>query len=70
MRRPALLHHELTASSLGNVCQSCIAPLPVENGKSGGVRPFVQGGTHTGRRIRRFFQKPVAGVVVMPLLDI
>ena len=23
------------------------APLPVENGKSGGVRPFVQGGTHT-----------------------
>ena len=27
MRRPALLHHELTASSLGNVSQSCIAPL-------------------------------------------
>ena len=34
------------------------APLPVENGKSGGVRPFVQGGTHTGRRVRRFFKTP------------
>ena len=38
--------------------------------ESGRVKPFVQGGTHTGRRSRRFFQKPVAGVVVMPLLDI
>ena len=26
--------------------------------------------THTGRRIRRFFQKPVAGVVVVSFLDI
>ena len=50
MRRPALLHHELTASSLGNVCQSCIAPLPrgmvvIENR---GIEPFGTGGdTHT-----------------------
>ena len=41
-----------------------------KHGKSGGGRPFVQGWTHTGRRVRRFFQKPVAGVIVMPLLDI
>ena len=41
-----------------------------KHGKSGGGRPLVQGWTHTGRRVRRFFQKPVAGVIVMPLLDI
>ena len=27
MRRPTLLHHELTVSSLGSVCQSCTTPL-------------------------------------------
>ena len=47
MRRPALLHHELTASSLGNVCQSCIAPLHLNKT----LRDRVC--THTERRCRR-----------------
>ena len=33
-------------------------------------KPFDQGATHTGRRRRRFFQKPVAGLVVVSFLDI
>ena len=37
---------------------------------SGGGKPLVQGWTHTGRRRRRFFQKTVAGVVVVSFLDI
>ena len=30
-----------------------LAPLPV---KGGGGKPFVQGWTHTSRRVRRFFK--------------
>ena len=55
-------------ASLGKVCRR--RPCPPACGVKVVEKPFVQGGTHTGRRIRRFFQKPVAGVVVMPLLDI
>ena len=47
-----------------------MALLPPACGVKVVEKPFVQGGTHTGRRFRRFFQKPVASVVVMPLLDI
>ena len=47
MRRPALLHHELTASSLGNVCQSCIAPLPVEKWWGKTLCPGWDTHTHT-----------------------
>ena len=47
MRSPALLHHELTASSLGNVCQSCIAPLHLWK-KQREVEPLGTGfDTHT-----------------------
>ena len=33
MWRPTLLHHELTVSSLGIVCQSCTTPLPLYTNK-------------------------------------
>ena len=33
MWRPTLLHHELTVSSLGSVCQSCTTPLPLYTNK-------------------------------------
>ena len=54
-------------SSLAAELWTPCCPLPV---RSGGGKPFVQGWTHTGRRIRRFLQKPVAGVVVVSFLDI
>ena len=47
-----------------------MALLPPACGVKVVEKPFVQGGTHTDRRIRRFFQKPVAGVIVMSFLDI
>ena len=56
------------SDSTNSVTAPCLCK--VERGKSGGEKPFVQGGTHTDRRFRRLFQKPVASVVVMPLLDI
>ena len=58
-------------ASLRQVDVSSLTPLPVELGcRIGGKKPFAQGWTHTDRRLRRFFQKTVAGVVVVSFLDI
>ena len=59
-------------NSRGLLCMppAWLKKLVVRRGESGGGKPFVQGWTHTGRRIRRFLQKPVAGVVVVSFLDI
>ena len=46
------------------------SPAEVGWKRGGGREPFVQGWTHTSRRLRRFFQKTVAGVVVVSFLDI
>ena len=52
------------------VCPCWLKKLVEKRGKGGGGDPFAQGWTHTDRRIRRFFQKPVASVVVVSFLDI
>ena len=41
-------------ASLGKVCRR--RPCPPACGVKVVEKPFVQGGTHTGRRIRRFFK--------------
>ena len=65
--RPLSISWSEPGASLAHARNRPVSPLLA---KGGGRKPFVQGWTHTSRRVRRFFQKPVAGVIVMPLLDI
>ena len=65
------LAHSFVACGRARVphARACESSWKIGEG-SGGGKPFVQGWTHTGRRLRRFFQKTVAGVMVVSFLDI
>ena len=68
--QPSLPIHDRSFVAHGRSWMPC-APASETIGSGGQERkPFDQGATHTGRRRRRFFQKPVAGLVVVSFLDI